>query len=74
MIGLDLIVWNKDIQAGRASLEYPLANIITGIITRGSKAKGKASNISPIKVTLTIGNTYIISRGRDHIPIIPGLG
>ena len=47
--------------------------MIVGIIARGSKAKGKASNISPTKISLTIGNTYIISRGRDHIPVIPRL-
>ena len=72
--GLDLTVWNEGIQAGRASLECPPADMIAGIIARGSKAKGKASNISPAKVTSTAGNTYIISGGGDHIPAIPGLG
>ena len=74
MTRLDLTVWNEAIQVKRTSVEQPPPDILTAIIARRSKAKGRAAQTSPTRTTSTVGNTYIISSGGGPIPAFPTLG
>ena len=71
---LDLTVWNEAIRANRASLNNPPTDMITGIVVRRFKAKGKSLQVSLTRATSTAGNTYIISGGGGPVSALPGLG